>query len=439
VVGAVGGAVVGGVVGGAVVGGIVGAILIGILVPVLLAIAENVIETTVEGIAGNLADKLRQDLQVPAIGLNLIFQRVFIDDVAINFDARPIEKVPIRASGVLEVRNGQLIDLDNGQVGSESMGSADLEWRGSGFGRQLRTRCGARLARTGLQDLAGILRWKLYPFPYADATVPLHELAIPLPFPDLPFLPESQKYLETRLVYALKTAEGRYSVVQVSEVFDDRIRLNYKTYEKPLPSVQLAGEFACDGWQIPEVVADLENIRFEATPRANLRFQPARAAHPALARLGRWRRTVTRQTSRTGHFRATVENFSGTLSYHWHVAGTDLLKKQGSLDIGGQKATFQVDRDHLILTLQNQKLPKALEFLVKVTVNDKAGNAVSASKCVRFTPFCKSEVGVIPVFDLQVNTFHQHFSVVRLPLATLQPAAEPPEKQPSRVSSRRRK
>ncbi|MCX7782722.1 MAG: hypothetical protein N2318_03650 [Meiothermus sp.] len=439
VVGAVGGAVVGGVVGGVVVGGIVGAILIGILVPLLLAIAENVIETTVEGIAGNLADKLRQDLQVPAIGLNLIFQRVFIDDVAINFDARPIEKVPIRASGVLEVRNGQLIDLDNGQVGSEGMGSADLEWHGRGFGRQLRTRCGARLARTGLQDFAGILRWKLYPFHYADATVPLHELAVPLPFPDLPFLPESQKYLETRLVYALKTAEGRYSVVQVSEVFDDRIRLRYKTYEKPLPSVQLSGEFACDGWQLPEVVADLENIRFEATPRANLRFQPAKSAQPAQARLGRWRRTVVRQTSRTGHFRATVENFAGTLRYHWHVAGTDLLKKQGTVDIGSQKATYQTDQGHLILTLQSQKLPRALEFLVRVSVNDEAGNAISASKCVKFTPFCKSEVGVIPVFDLQVDTFHQHFSVVRLPLANLEPNVEPPHQQPSRTSSRKGK
>jgi len=187
------------------------------------------------------------------------------------------------------------------------------------------------------------------------------------------------------------------------------------------------------------VVADLENIRFEATPRANLRFQPSKVAHPALARLGRWRRTVIRQTSRTGHFRATVENFSGTLRYHWHVAGTDLLKKQGTLDIGSQKATYQIDQDHLILTLQAEKLPRALEFLVKVTVNDQAGNAISSSKCVKFAPFCKSEVGVIPVFDLQVDTFHQHFSVVRLPLATLEPTVEPTAQQPSKIASRKRK
>ena len=439
---AVVGAIAGGLVGvlvGAVVGGIVGAILIGILVPVLLAIAENVVENTVEGIAGNLADKLRQDLQVPAIGLNLVFQRVFIDDVAITFDARPIETVPIRASGVLEVRNRQFIDLDSGQVGSESMSSADLEWRGKGFGRQLRTRCGARLARTGAVDFAGILRWKLYPFAYGDATIPLSELALPLPFPDLPFLhiPESQKYLEPHLVYAIRTAEGRYGVIQVAEVFDDRIRLRYKTYEKRLPSVQLRGEFVCDRWHFPEVVKDLENIRFEPISRLGLlrtnpalgsNLQAARAATPAKAapgpmRLGRWRGTLVRPTSQTGHFRATVENFSGKLSYHWQVAGTDLLDPQGSLEIAGEKATYQVDRDHLILTLKSRRL---LEFLVKVTVNDEAGNAMSASKCVRFDPVCKREVNVIPSVTLQVAAFHEHFSVVRLPLEPLR--VEPPVK-----------
>lgn len=448
VVGAVGGAVVGGVVGGVVVGGIVGAILIGILVPVLLAIAENVVENTVEGIAGNLADKLRQDLQVPAIGLNLVFQRVFIDDVAITFDARPIETVPIRASGMLEVKNGQLIDLDNGQVGPEGMNSADLEWRGKGFGRQLRTRCGARLARTGAVDFAKILRWKLYPFAYRDATIPLSELALPLPFPDLPFLhiPESQKYLETHLVYAIRTAEGRYGVVQVAEVFDDRIRLRYKTYEKRLPSIQLRGEFACDRWHFPEVVKDLENIRFEPISRFGLprtnpalgsNLQAARAATPAKAapgpmRLGRWKGTLVRPTSQTGHFRATVENFSGKLSYHWQVAGTDLLDPQGSLEIDGEKATYQVDRDHLILTLKSRRL---LEFLVKVTVNDEAGNAMSASKCVRFDPVCKREVNVIPSVTLQVAAFHEHFSVVRLPLEPLrvdQPTPPPGKARSSR-------
>ncbi|MBI5812157.1 MAG: hypothetical protein HZB27_06040 [Meiothermus silvanus] len=414
----------------------------------LLAIAENVVENTVEGIAGNLADKLRQDLQVPAIGLNLVFQRVFIDDVAITFDARPIETVPIRASGMLEVKNGQLIDLDNGQVGPEGMNSADLEWRGKGFGRQLRTRCGARLARTGAVDFAKILRWKLYPFAYRDATIPLSELALPLPFPDLPFLhiPESQKYLETHLVYAIRTAEGRYGVVQVAEVFDDRIRLRYKTYEKRLPSIQLRGEFACDRWHFPEVVKDLENIRFEPISRFGLprtnpalgsNLQAARAATPAKAapgpmRLGRWKGTLVRPTSQTGHFRATVENFSGKLSYHWQVAGTDLLDPQGSLEIDGEKATYQVDRDHLILTLKSRRL---LEFLVKVTVNDEAGNAMSASKCVRFDPVCKREVNVIPSVTLQVAAFHEHFSVVRLPLEPLrvdQPTPPPGKARSSR-------
>jgi hypothetical protein len=261
------------------------------------------------------------------------------------------------------------------------------------------------------------LRWKLYPFAYAAADIPLSELAIPSPFPDLPFfhIPETQKYIETRLLYAVKTAEGRFSVVQVSDVFDDRIRLRYKTYEKPLPSVQLRGEFSCEHWHIPEVVTNLDNIRFEATPRPELRFQPDKTAPAAPTRLGRWKGTAIFPASGTGHFRATVENFRGTLSHHWHVAGTDLVDKQGSLDIEGHKVTYQVDGDtHLVLTLQSRT---EMEFLVKITVNDELGNAVSASKCVKFDPLCRHDVNVIPVIGLQVAAFHEHFSVVRLPLA----------------------
>lgn len=337
--------------------------------------------------------------------------------------------------------NGQLIDLDNGTVGAEGMGSGDLEWTGTGFGRHLRTRCGARLARTDSRDFASVLRWRLYPLSYTGADVPANELAIPLPFPDLPSLniPQDRKYLETNLVYAVRTAEGRFSVIQVIEVFDGSIRVRYKTYEKRLPSVQVRGEFACDGWQLPEVVTDLKDVRFEALPRESLRFQrtgastglaatAASAAAPiptaaanaaAVARLGRWRGTLVRRRSTTGHFRASVENFRGELRFHWHVAGVDLLEPQGDLTIDGHPATYEVDPadpSHLIVNLQSRT---TVEFLVKATVNDPAGNALSASKCVRFTPFCTVDKNVIPSFELQIATFHEHFSVVRLPLVAL--------------------
>ncbi len=419
VVGAVGGAVVGGVVGGAVVGGIVGAILIGILVPVLLAIAENVVENTVKGVAGNLADKLEQDLEVPAIGLQLVFQRVFIDDVALQFSARPIETVPVRASGVLEVRDGQSVDLDNGQVGPRGASSVDLEWRGQGFGRELRTRCGARLARLGKTDLGAVLRWQLYPATYFDAAVPLSELAVPLPLPSIigSLFPDSLKYLETRLVYAVKTAEGRYSVVQVVEVLDDRIHLRYRTYEKPLPSVALRGEFACDTWRFPEVVKDLEGIRFAATPREDTGLRAGRTGAPK-RRLGRWKGTVTFPRSRTGHFRATAVNLVGQPTFAWRVGGADIAGDQGNVDVGGQNAAYRVDGNHLALTVRGNG---PAELLVEVTARDEEGTAVAASTCARLDVDCRKEVDVIPTLPAQLAAFHQHFAVVRLPLDRSRP------------------
>jgi hypothetical protein len=428
-IGAVVGAVGGSVVGGVVVGGIVGAIMLGILVPVLLAIAQNVLEATVEGVGGSLADKLKQNLQVPAVGLNLIFQQVFIDDIAIHFRANPIETVPIRASGLLEVHDGQLIDLDNGQVGSEELGSGDLEWKGRGLARVLHTRCGATLARTGLTDFAGMLRWKLYPLAFADASVPLGEFAIPFPLGGLGGLfglgSSPNQYIELGLVYAVRTAEGRFSVIQVAEVLQDRIRLRYRTYEKRLPSVQLLGEFSCERWRVPDLADKLSNIRFVADPAFSQGCDPAPQTQPAPQgnRLGQWKGDLVITAGGTGNFRAVVENIGGELSYHWHVAGTDLVKKQGSLEIAGHKASYRVNQDRLSLTL---KSARAMEFLVKVTVIDTAGNSVSASKCVRYNPVCKREVVAVPSLEAQLETYHQLFGVVRVPVASKAPASPAP-------------
>lgn len=414
-VGAIAGTVVGGVVGGAIVGGIVGAILIGILVPLLLAIVENVLEPTIEGVAGSLAESLGQDLSVPAIGLNLIFQRASIDDFALHFDAEPVERVPIRASGYVELRDGEFLDLDNGRTGPPGLDGADLHWTERGFARVLRPRCGARLARTGRRSFSGVLRWRLYPLVYNVPAIPLSELATLIPLPG--FVGGTQ-YIETKLVFGVRTDEGRFAVVQVAEIFDDRIRIRFRTYDKRLPDVQLVGGFACASWWVPGLsTGERSDVRFVPTRRSGIKSDIADGVKQRELRLGSWLATLRRRRSQTGNFRAVTSGFIAPLEYRWSVGGTELMVSQGNVEVDGRNATYIVDGERLTLTFRSTD---EFEFSLRVTALDAAGKSATATECVRFGGICSRAVRVIPPAIAAIATSHEHFGVVH--------AAVPPKK-----------
>ena len=127
------GAVIGALLGG-VLFGVIGAIVGAILVPLITWIASEVIEGIVEGVASKVADAINDaspEVDTPAVGINIIFQRVFIDGIVIKALVAPIDRVPIRSEGTLEIQDGQYIDLDNGKVGGETLPGADLLWTGS--------------------------------------------------------------------------------------------------------------------------------------------------------------------------------------------------------------------------------------------------------------------------------------------------------------------
>jgi hypothetical protein len=158
---------------GAVIGALLGALLpsviaviVGaVLAPLIMYLAEEVIEGTINSVAAHITDALNQllvPIDIPAVGFNLIFSDVHIDDVQIGCRVRPIDTASVRAAGTVIVPNGAAFDLDSGQVGARDMPSGDLTMLGGPSNRTVQAVCGARWARTGLRDFDGLYRAAVY-------------------------------------------------------------------------------------------------------------------------------------------------------------------------------------------------------------------------------------------------------------------------------------
>ena len=52
---------------------------------------------------------------------------------------------------------------------------------------------------------------------------------------------------ETDAVFAVHTNEGRYSAVQAVKVDETTIHLRYRTWEKRTETLQITGDFHCEG------------------------------------------------------------------------------------------------------------------------------------------------------------------------------------------------
>ncbi|MGZ8758763.1 MAG: hypothetical protein ACXWXC_12595, partial [Aeromicrobium sp.] len=91
-------AVVGVIVGGLLFG-LIGAIVGGILLPIILWLTTEGVEGVIERAAQEIADAINDlspSVDVPAVGIELIFSDVFIDDVTIAGRLRITDNAPIR-------------------------------------------------------------------------------------------------------------------------------------------------------------------------------------------------------------------------------------------------------------------------------------------------------------------------------------------------------
>ncbi|MDD1662405.1 MAG: hypothetical protein LUQ60_01485 [Methanomicrobiales archaeon] len=394
-------AVIGAIIGG-VISGVIGAIVGAILAPLITWLATEIIEGLIQDITSKVVDAVGSlNFQVPAVGLNLVFQEVFIDDVVVGCDVKATDTAPIRASGVMVVRNGQRFNLDNGLVGDETLAGADMVWEGLGNARRLRTLCAVKLARTGTSAFDGFTRYRMYGLPYAKpATVPITELAIILPG----FLGGFgiATYLETNLVYGVRTDEDRYSLIQAIEVKDDQVRIAYQTYEKVLPSIEIRGGFRYEGGLAGATggivrEGDLASARRVVTDDSRVPCQPAQAT-PAPARGGTvqpspdpciaMKAGPSRLPGYTlpgmfpvlqGRFQARTMAVTQPVKRKWSINGKPLDQNEGSVTADGLKLAYSIDGDTITMT---PKAGSGGSFELGATAKDAEGITLATSRCV---------------------------------------------------------
>jgi hypothetical protein len=465
-------AVVGAIVAGLLFG-LIGSILGGILLPLILWLTTEGVEGVVEQAAQAVADAINElspSVDLPAVGIELIFSDVFIDDIALAGRLRVTDNAPVRAEGTVVVPNGSSVDLDSGKVGSpEQLPGVDLAWLGSGFGRELRAICGARLARTSLASFDEVTRAALYRGPY-DASNPmsLAELATWVPFGGILDVLGPDEYKETRRIFGVRTNERRFAAVMATQVTGDFVRLRYRTYEKRLPTLEIIGRFDCS----PGLVAERPTVKFvESSALARLAatrlaavqtgatFEPcvpssstptpsplssamvegSQAAIEAIPleqrRIGRWIGTAFARSRGVGGFTASAQGFGMGLRIGWRVNDEGLAGESGSIDAAGVTLAYTIVGRTLTLETDSSE---PFEFQLTAVAMDDTGTGLDAQRCIRFEPSCEGEVRVFPSWDLFRDAYITHFGVPEVARPGLIKVAVAPRGTGSRPAGGRR-
>jgi len=423
-------AVVGAIIGG-ILAGVIGAIVGAILVPLITWLASNLLNGLINSIAEKIVDALKAlnlNVDVSAIGLNIVFQDVTLDDIVIGSQINVTENAPIRSEGTITVLNGQWLDLDNGRVGDHTLAGADIAWDGEKkWLRTLDTLCCSELARTGGMyfDMA---RYQLYGLYYsAPISVPESELAreVDVFGIDIATIP-------TMLVYAVQTNEERYSIVQVVQVADSGIVVRYRTFEKALPVVQIVGGFD-SSVTVPSrghgiVGVDIQEDDAEFVP-AIPAIAAAGAAQnsPSLtcedrAKLGitgagTWTFPLPTTLSEVGVFQAVTEDFDGK-KYEWSVDRKKLTANSGSLSIQGAAVGYQVAGETITIKPGSSG---SFWFELGVTVVAADNSEVSTSRCIEYVPNGTTTKEMVASFPVYQRAFVTTFGSLEIP-ATSQDA-----------------
>lgn len=417
-------AVVGAIVGG-IIAGVIGAIIGAIVVPLVVWIASNVVNGIIQNVANEIVNALRQlnlNVNVPAIGVNIVFQDITIDDVVIGTDVQFIDNAPIHSQGTLTVYDGQWVDLDSGTVGSPSLPGADLAWTGTSPQGVLQTLCCDLLARTG-GTVFDLTRSQLYRLYYeTGVSIPESELGV---WTGTSFDP-------SYLVYAVETDQGRFSIVQVlnAEVLkptnaqDDArsarvvvsgpgqntyhpptglIVLRYRTFELPASPLRTIGGVVgvapglLANTQMVGAGAPAESTTFVPTPTSA--SGPAATLNP-----GTWTVTKAVKNPKRVTIRAQIPG-SKVKAYQWSVNGSILSTPKGSVEVDGTPVSYEASGETLSVSSESAS---GLSFQVGVTATLE-GSEQTVSTCIQTggeTSVTTVATATWPVFQ---NTFVQTF------------------------------
>ncbi len=236
-------AVLGAILGG-VIFGVVGAIVGAIIIPFLLWIAQSVIESTIENVARQVTTAINgiDDVNIQLVGIDIILDRAFIDDLTVSYNMHEKEYWPIQSEGTVTLYSGDYFDLDTGIVKKEIFGGADLRLEGSLQSRSIKVLCGSSCVPLNLVKSFGqIRRYNLQMLHYGQSNVlPLYHFTqyIPVPF-------TSDDYFETFAIFAIKTSENAYGIFQAISVDENKFVIQYKTYKSNVYTIDFTGSFTC--------------------------------------------------------------------------------------------------------------------------------------------------------------------------------------------------
>ena len=281
-------------------------------------------------------------------------------------------------------------------------------------------------------------------------------------------------------MYGVRTNEDRWSAVQVIEVENTFIRLRYRAWERPIPSVEIVGSWQCESGV--GGVVDPSSVTFElspalATARSSVTagvsvgamsgtvggtsavivggprskgqrpsaeppapdpcaplFASVRSLLPsglvqrqALEslpledrRIGRWTGVVTTQASEIARFDAVTQGFGPGRKARWQINGHGVPDATGDMDVEGVSIHHQASGMKLVL---GTEATKAFEFLLGVTVIDNDGNTATTSRCVRYEPECEQKVDYLPAFHVYQQAYLDNFGVVEVGTVTVSPGA----------------
>jgi hypothetical protein len=470
-----GGIALGALLGG-VLFGVIGAIVGGVLVPLITWLAteviEGVINSVTEFIAGAINDLL-PDVDVSIPGIEFVFNDIFIDDILIKANAVVRDVSPIKASGSVILRTGQYLDLDTGDVQPDDTAGADIHSAGAGFGRYLETVCRTTLARTYQKELASLARFNCYGYTYQmNARVPLGELA---QF-DVWGLLWGDKFKEEKYVYAVVTNENRYSLFRVTEVTDDAMRIEYKTFGVA-QSLTLTGGFRCgNDWK----VVDRADISFTPSPvllqtaaqrsavllqARGLQAAATEAGLPAdlssdvialpapgaatstaatsapssnlavvgiagasldanIGRLGVWTGDYTTAKKDNGTFIAHAQGLAAPITFHWAINGNPLQGDSGTVTVDGKRMNWALAGNRLTLTPVDRQ---AFLFELKVIAVDSRATALTRIQCVHYVPICRVRKPTLPPFKLYKTHYDRLWGAAEVPLKNI--VSPPPRPQ----------
>jgi hypothetical protein len=409
-------AVVGAIVGG-IIAGVIGAVIGAIVVPLIVWIASSVINGIINNIAQQIVNALRSlthGVSVPAIGVNIIFQNINIDDVVIGTDVQFIDNAPIRSQGEITVYDGQRFDLDNGSVGDASLPGADMAWVGNSPQRVLKSLCCNMLARTGntVFDLTRSYLYRLY-----------YETGVRIPESELGVW-QGSSFSPSDLVYAVETDEGRFALMQVvaagvtsGMVATERatgstgtafqagggrhamaaarvnlgdisvntgprgyIVVKYKTFEKPsLPNVNTVGGMVTTtaGFTAGQNIVGVD------IPVEHAQFVPAVASastggQPGTMNPGSWVVNKTVKNPKQTTIKALTQGIK-VKHHRWSINRRPVKGTKGTVKVGGTTVTYKVSGDAITVS---HSAASALNLEVGVTAVGRKGSVEGVRRCI---------------------------------------------------------